>query len=181
MANFASFPQKNSFVVYFYDDYMSSCCQWRADNGCYDIPAKHLLSQEEISNMYSLLYQNWRKETVSRDFCLLFFIKQFLLVPLDMPRQDSDFCRIIVALFIFVIDYPVYSPPKSRNSWVCSSLGSQDPPMMNKTGCRPKLLWKTPRMITWLYGGVVTPCCIRHHAIFFTFLMLVTYRPGSRD
>jgi hypothetical protein len=42
---------------------------------------------------------------MSRDFLtLVFFIKQLLLVPLDMPRKDFEFFRISKELFVFVID-----------------------------------------------------------------------------
>jgi hypothetical protein len=65
------------------------------------------------------------KGTVSRDFfTLVFFIKQLLLVPLNMARQDFKFFRIFEELFEFVIDTPVYSLPGSRDSPVYSSPGS---------------------------------------------------------
>ncbi len=54
------------------------------------------------------------KGTVSRDFLtLFFFIKQLLLVPLDMPKKDFNFFLLFKKLFVFVIDSPVYSLPES--------------------------------------------------------------------
>jgi hypothetical protein len=41
-------------------------------------------------------------------FCLRFFIKQLLLVHIDMPVNDFEFNRIFVELFMFVIDSAVY-------------------------------------------------------------------------
>jgi hypothetical protein len=55
------------------------------------------------------------KATVSRDFsCPVFFIKQLLLVPTGMPRNDFEFFRIFVELFVFVIDSPAMNTPGSR-------------------------------------------------------------------
>jgi hypothetical protein len=52
--------------------------------------------------------------TVSRDFLtMVFFIRQLLLVLLDMPRKDFEFFQIIDELFVFVIDSPMYSSPWS--------------------------------------------------------------------
>jgi hypothetical protein len=80
---------------------------------CYDISAKHLLSQEEIYFTVCFIKIDVKKQY--HEICVFFFfIKQFLLVTPDMPRQDSNFCRILVALFVFVIDYPVYCRPKLR-------------------------------------------------------------------
>ena len=53
------------------------------------------------------LSDNELKGTVSRDFLSpVFFIKQLLLVPIDMPRNDFEFFRIFVEIFEFVIDSP---------------------------------------------------------------------------
>jgi hypothetical protein len=41
-------------------------------------------------------------------FFVSFFIEQFHLVRLDMPRKDLKFCPIFVELFVFLIDSPVY-------------------------------------------------------------------------
>ncbi len=55
------------------------------------------------------------KGTVSRDFsCPVFFIKQLLLVPIGKPRNDFEFFRIFVELFVFVIDSPAINTPGSR-------------------------------------------------------------------
>jgi hypothetical protein len=55
------------------------------------------------------------KGTVSRDFSSpVFFIKQLLLVPKGMPRNDFEFFRKFVELFVFVIDSPVMNTPGSR-------------------------------------------------------------------
>ena len=52
---------------------------------------------------------------MSRDFLSpVFFIKQLLLVPVDMPRNDFEFVRIFVEIFEFVIDSPVMNTPGSR-------------------------------------------------------------------
>jgi hypothetical protein len=92
------------------------------------------------------------QETVSQDvLTLVFFIKQLLLFPLDMPRNDFKFFRIFKKLIILVIDSPVYSLPESRDSLVYSppgsrdspeysSLGSLDSPVMNTLGSQPKFV-----------------------------------------
>ncbi len=55
------------------------------------------------------------KGTVSRDFsCLVFFIKQLLLVSIGKSRNDFEFFRIFVELFVFVIESPVMNTPGSR-------------------------------------------------------------------
>jgi hypothetical protein len=60
-------------------------------------------------------YPQLFKGTVSRDFsCPVFFIKQLLLVPIGKPRNDFEFFRIFVELFVFVIDSPVMNTPGSR-------------------------------------------------------------------
>ncbi len=53
---------------------------------------------------------------LSGDFSLLFFTKQFLLIPLNIPRKDFEFCPIVLELFVFLTDSRVYSPPWSRDS-----------------------------------------------------------------
>ncbi len=53
------------------------------------------------------------KGTVARDFSSpIFFIKQPLLVPIGMPRNDFEFFFIIVGLFVF--DSPVMNTPGSQ-------------------------------------------------------------------
>jgi hypothetical protein len=48
------------------------------------------------------------KEQCHGDFSSpVFFIKQFLLVPIDMPRNYFEFFRIFVEFFVFVIDSPL--------------------------------------------------------------------------
>ncbi len=42
-----------------------------------------------------------------------FFIKQLLLVRIGMPRNDFEFSRIFVELFLFVIDSSAMSTPGS--------------------------------------------------------------------
>jgi hypothetical protein len=62
------------------------------------------------------------KGTVSRDFRLRFFlIIQLLLVQIGMHRNNFEFFRIFVELFVFVIDSPVMNPPGSQ----LESLGSK--------------------------------------------------------
>ncbi len=68
------------------------------------------------------------KGTVSQDFCRRFFsIKQFLLVPIDILRNNFEFSRIFVELFVFIIESPVYSSPESWDS-VMNTPGSRDFP-----------------------------------------------------
>jgi hypothetical protein len=66
-------------------------------------------------------------------YWFFFFIKQ-LLVPLDMPRKDLEFLRFFKELFVFVINSPVYSPPRSRDSKVYSPPGSPDSPVYSSPG-----------------------------------------------
>ncbi len=55
------------------------------------------------------------KGTVSRDFSrLVFFIKQLLLVPIGMPRNDFEFFRKFVVLLVFVVDSLAMNIPGSR-------------------------------------------------------------------
>jgi hypothetical protein len=56
-----------------------------------------------------MLYRNGLfKGTVSRVISSpAFFIKQLLLVPIGMPRNDFEFFQIFVELFVFAIDYSV--------------------------------------------------------------------------
>jgi hypothetical protein len=55
------------------------------------------------------------KGTVSRDFlCPVFFIKQCILVPIGMPRNDFKFLWIFVELFVFVINSPAMNILGSR-------------------------------------------------------------------
>jgi hypothetical protein len=54
-------------------------------------------------------------------FCLLFFIKQ-LLVLVVTPRKNFEFGRIFVEVFLFVIDSRVYSLPGSRPILVSKTL-----------------------------------------------------------
>jgi hypothetical protein len=75
------------------------------------------------------------KGTVSRDFLtLVFFIKHLLLVPVDKPGKNFELFRIFEELFEFVIDYPVYSLPGSRDSPVYSSPGNCDSPVYSSPG-----------------------------------------------
>jgi hypothetical protein len=43
-----------------------------------------------------------------------FYIKHLLLVPIGMPKTDFEFFRILVELFVFVIDSPAMNTPGSR-------------------------------------------------------------------
>jgi hypothetical protein len=52
------------------------------------------------------------KGTVSRNFLtLFFFIKQFLLVLLDMPRRDFNIFLVFKELFVCVINSSVMNTP----------------------------------------------------------------------
>jgi hypothetical protein len=107
------------------------------------------------------------KRTEPRDFLtLFFFIKQLLLVPLDMPRKDFKVFRIFEELFVFVIDSSVYSPPGIRDSQcihhqgalprnqpklvykrtllVQNTLGSQDSPVINTPESLDSLVYYSP-------------------------------------
>jgi hypothetical protein len=77
---------------------------------CQHSTAEHFTNRGIRSWAYSQL-----KGTVSRDFSSpVFFIKQFLLVPMGMPSSDFEFFRIFVELFVFVLDSPVVNTPSSR-------------------------------------------------------------------
>ncbi len=81
------------------------------------------------------------KGSVSRDFfTLVFFIKQILFFPLDMPRKDFKFFRIFCKLFVFVINSLVFSLPGSRDSPVKSPLGSHDFHVYSSLGSRLKFV-----------------------------------------
>ena len=81
------------------------------------------------------------KGTVSQDFSSpVFFIKQFLLVPMGMPRSDFKFLQIFVEFFVFVIDSPVMNTPGSHDFPVMNTPRSLDSPVVNTPGSRPKLV-----------------------------------------
>ncbi len=70
------------------------------------------------------------KGIVPRDLLMLvFFLKQLLLVPLDIAGKDFKFLQIPEELFVFVIDTLVYSPQGNWDSQVYSPLGSFDSPL----------------------------------------------------
>ncbi len=52
-----------------------------------------------------------------------FFIKELLLVWLYTHRKNFEFFWMLKDLFVFIINFPVYSPLGSRNSLVYSNLG----------------------------------------------------------
>ena len=67
------------------------------------------------------------KGTVSRDFLfLVFFTKQLLLVPIEMPSGLFEFWRIFAEIFAILIDSPVSRTPGSRDSPVSWTPGSRD-------------------------------------------------------
>ncbi len=85
------------------------------------------------------------KGTMSRDLlCLVVFVKQLLLVPLNILRKNFDFNTIIEELFDF-FDSPVHSLPGST-------------PL-----CIHYLEVSNPRRIH--YRGVSTPQCIHHRGV----------------
>ncbi len=110
------------------------------------------------------------KGTVSRDFLtLVFFIKHLLLVPLDMPRKDYEFFRILEELFEFVIDSPVVNTPRSR------------PKLVNKRTFQCKILQGVETPLCLILWGVLTPWSIIHENIFWKpVLMLVQSTLRSR-
>jgi hypothetical protein len=73
------------------------------------------------------------KGIVARDLSSsVFFIKKFLLVPLDILEKDFAFCRIFVELFVFVIDSPVYLlPGESTKVALRITPERHDSPVMN--------------------------------------------------
>ncbi len=92
-----------------------------------------------------MLFEPQLKGTVSRDFLtLVFFIKQLLLVPLDMPKKDFEFFWLFNKLFVFVIDSPVYSLPGSWDSPVYSPPGSHDSPVYSWPVSRDSPVVNTP-------------------------------------
>ncbi len=55
------------------------------------------------------------KGTVPRDFSpLVFFFKQLLLVPVDMPSNDFDFFRIFAEIFDFSGALPMSTTPAKQ-------------------------------------------------------------------
>ncbi len=67
---------------------------------------------------------NFKRDSFTKFLTLVVLIKQLVVVPLDISRKDSDFLSIFEELFVFLIDYPVYSSFASRDSLVYSSSGS---------------------------------------------------------
>jgi hypothetical protein len=75
-----------------------------------------------LKKIYNWVWRNqiwiffiFLKGTVPRDFSyLVFFIKHLFLVPIGMPRNDLNFFRIFVKLFIFAIDSPAMNTPGSQ-------------------------------------------------------------------
>ncbi len=68
-----------------------------------------------VQNGRSETIFGYLKGTVSQDFlCPILFIKQLLLVPIGMPRNDFKFFLIFVELFVFAIDSPAMNTPGSR-------------------------------------------------------------------
>jgi hypothetical protein len=65
------------------------------------VAAKRLHEENRTAPLISRIWVV--KGTLSRDFLtLVFFIIQFLLVRVDMPRKDFEFFRIFEELFVFV-------------------------------------------------------------------------------
>jgi hypothetical protein len=112
-------------------------------------------------------------------FALVFFIKHFLLVPLDSPRKDFKFFRIFEELFVFIIDSLCIrhrgvdlnwfiEEPRSQNTLgmntpgchdflVYSSLGIWDFPVYSPPGSRPKLVYKTTPLVQNTHGSQDSP------------------------
>ncbi len=84
-------------------------------NSC-DLSLTQFRLSTELFMLYVMkLFHTVLKGTVSRDFsCPVFFIKQLILVPIGKPRNDFEFIRIFVELFVFVIDSPVMNTSGSR-------------------------------------------------------------------
>jgi hypothetical protein len=54
-----------------------------------------------------------KRNSVTRFFVSVFFLKQRLLVSLGRSRNNFEFFQIFMELFIFVIDSPVMNTPGS--------------------------------------------------------------------
>ncbi len=87
------------------------------------------------------------------------FFKQFLLVPLETPRNYFKYFRIFEELFIFVIDSPVYSPPGSRDSQVYSPPGKHDFPVYSS----PETPWCIHQWGVGLNWFTKEPCQCKIH------------------
>jgi hypothetical protein len=76
---------------------------------------------------------------------IFFIIQQLLLVPLDMPRKDFEFCRISMELFILVIG--VFTTEETTKIGLKTPLlvlhtaGSQDSPVINSQWSHGYLLY----------------------------------------
>jgi hypothetical protein len=82
---------------------------------CYDTfsvwpPAGKFFSFFKLKHIKSIDGWFTLQETVSQDFSSRFLIKQLLLTPVETPSEVFfNYLKKIVELFIFVIDFPVYS------------------------------------------------------------------------
>jgi hypothetical protein len=83
-----------------------------------------------------------------------------------MPREEFNFSRIFEELFVFVIDSPVYSPPRSRDKPMYSSPGSRLPSDEYTGESQPKLVCKNT---SWykVHQVVKTPLLTRWFIHFF--------------
>ncbi len=146
---------------------------------------------------------------MSRDFSSpVFFIKQLLLVPIGMPRNNFEFFRIFVVLFIFVTDSPVMNTPGSRleslkldnfcqykshkttpqcqnDFLLMNTPASLDSPVVNILGSLDYLVMNTPCS---LYSPVMNTQGSRLLSALWTSIrtalqknFLVNNRPGSQD
>jgi hypothetical protein len=84
------------------------------------------------------------KGIVSRDFfCVWLFVKQLLLVPSDILRNNFDFNQITDLKG----DSPMYSPQGCLNSPVYSPPGSFDSPVYSPLRSLDSLVYSPPRIL----------------------------------
>ncbi len=63
-----------------------------------------LISTATQGTLKSTMCSNDIKGTVQRDFSTpVFFTKRLVLVPIDMPKSNFEFCQIFVELFVLKI------------------------------------------------------------------------------
>jgi hypothetical protein len=110
-----------------------------------------------------------------------FFVKQLLLVPLHVPRNNFDFNTIIEEFFDFKGDSPVNSLTGSLDSLVYSLKGSFDSPVYSPPRNLDSPVYSLPRSrnslvhsrlgsqdsLVYSPQGSLTPRCIHHRGVVF--------------
>ncbi len=96
-------------------------------------------SKKRIGKRLAYIAENL-KGTVSRDFSSpVFFLKQFLLVPIYTSRNYFEFFQIFVELFLFVFDSPVMNTPGSHDSTKVNTSASIDSPVYSPPGSQIRI------------------------------------------